>query len=156
MRCSAINLRINLSKLKAPTVVPFPHFNAAEDGDKLRTAMQCIDDRTIINILTTRTNDQRQQIANYFHRKFGRNLIEDLTSGLNGNLQKVALALMRTPAELNNMELHKALTNQKHELAEILCSSENKDILGHIKSYEQRELLFIHAANARKLRFGIV
>lgn len=54
--------------------MPFSGFNAAEDGTALRTAMKGFgtDEQAIIDILTKRSNSQRQQIAKYFTEEYGR------------------------------------------------------------------------------------
>lgn len=54
----------------------YPHegFNAQEDGDALRAAMKGFgtDEDTIIEILCSRSNAQRQKIAAYFADELGR------------------------------------------------------------------------------------
>lgn len=54
--------------------MPFPGFNAAEDGTALRTAMKGFgtDEQAIIDILTRRNNAQRQQISKFFTEEYGR------------------------------------------------------------------------------------
>lgn len=59
---------------REPTVYPASNFNVTEDGDTLRAAMKGMgtDEDTIIEILTSRSNSQRQQIAKYFEQQLGR------------------------------------------------------------------------------------
>lgn len=57
-----------------PTVVAYNGFNAADDGAALRAAMKGLgtDEQAIIDILTRRSNSQRQQISKWFTEEFGR------------------------------------------------------------------------------------
>jgi hypothetical protein len=57
-----------------PSVTPASGFNAANDGVALREAMKGFgtDEQTIIDILTKRSTNQRQQIAKFFTEEYGR------------------------------------------------------------------------------------
>jgi len=57
-----------------PTVRPFPGFNAVEDATLLRKAMKGFgtDEKAIIDILTQRSNSQRQQVKEEFTKEYGR------------------------------------------------------------------------------------
>lgn len=59
---------------RQPTVVGVPNFNAAEDAAALRAAMKGLgtDEQAIIDILTTRSNIQRQAISKAFTHEYGR------------------------------------------------------------------------------------
>lgn len=59
---------------KEPTVYPASNFHLAEDAENLRAAMKGLgtDEETIIEILATRSNAQRQQIAKYFQETLER------------------------------------------------------------------------------------
>ena len=125
-----------------PTVVPAANFNAAEDGAALRAAMKGFgtDEQAIIDILTARSNAQRQEIARFFTTEFGRDLIEDLKSELGGHFEDVIVALVRPPAEYLCKQLHKAMegmgTNE-HTLIEILCSRSNEQVQDIVTAYER-------------------
>jgi hypothetical protein len=49
-------------------------FSAADDGKALRAAMKGLgtDEQAIIDILTQRSNGQRQQISKFFTEEYGR------------------------------------------------------------------------------------
>lgn len=128
--------------VREPTVVPAPSFNAAEDGVALRTAMKGIgtDEQAIIDILTARSNSQRQEIAKFFTQEYGRNLIEDLKSELGGKFEDVIVALMVTPVDFLAKQLHKAMSGigtEEETLVEILCSRDNHEVGEIVEAYER-------------------
>jgi hypothetical protein len=55
-------------------VTPASGFSAADDGMALRAAMKGFgtDEQAIMDILTKRSNSQRQQIAKFFTEEYGR------------------------------------------------------------------------------------
>lgn len=63
-----------LIKQHAPTVLGVSAFNAAEDAAALRAAMKGFgtDEDAIIEILTSRSNAQRQAISQAFTHEYGR------------------------------------------------------------------------------------
>ncbi|PSN38711.1 Annexin B10, partial [Blattella germanica] len=125
-----------------PTVTPASGFNAAEDGATLRGAMKGFgtDEQTIIDILTSRSNTQRQQISKFFTEEYGRDIIEDLKSELGGHFEDVIVALMYPPADYLCKQLHKAMEGMgtdEHTLIEILCSKSNKEVKDIVEAYER-------------------
>lgn len=125
----------------SPTVIPYANFKASEDGDTLRTAMKGFgtDEQPIIDILTARSNAQRQEITKYFLAEYGRDLIADLKSELGGKFEDVIVALMYSPIDYLCKEIHKAMngigTNES-ALVEILCTKTNAEIKEIVKKYE--------------------
>lgn len=125
-----------------PTVTPAAGFNAAEDGTTLRSAMKGFgtDEQIIIDILTARSNSQRQQIAKFFTEEYGRNLIDDLKSELGGSFEDVIVALMKPPVDYIAKELHHAMDGigtEEETLVEILCSRDNNEIAAIVEAYER-------------------
>ncbi|XP_026289323.2 annexin B10 isoform X1 [Frankliniella occidentalis] len=131
-----------MSPKGTPTLRPAANFNAAEDGAALRAAMKGFgtNEQAIIDILTARTNAQRQEIARFFTTEYGRDLIEDLKSELGGHFEDVIVALVRTPEDYLCKQLHKAMegagTNE-HTLIEILCSRSNSEVQDLVTAYER-------------------
>lgn len=108
-------------------------FNADEDAKILRKAMKGIgtDEKAIIDVLSRRSNAQRQQIKQQFKQMYGKDLIHDLKSELTSHLEDAVLALMMTPAEYDAHQLHDAIQGagtKEGTLIEILCSRSNKEI----------------------------
>ncbi|KAI8437173.1 hypothetical protein MSG28_010505 [Choristoneura fumiferana] len=128
--------------LREPTVVGVPNFNAAEDAATLRAAMKGFgtDEQAIIDILTSRSNIQRQAIAQAFTHEYGRDIIEDLKSELGGHFEDVIVALMRPPAEYLCKELHNCMEGMgtdENTLVEILCTRTKKEIAEIVDAYER-------------------
>ncbi|XP_069702839.1 annexin B10 isoform X1 [Periplaneta americana] len=125
-----------------PTVTPASGFSAADDGMALRAAMKGFgtDEQAIIDILTQRSNSQRQQIAKFFTEEYGRDLIEDLKSELGGHFEDVIVALVIPPVDYLCKQLHKAMEGMgtdEHTLIEILCSKSNKEVKDIVDAYER-------------------
>ncbi|XP_021199593.3 annexin B10 isoform X5 [Helicoverpa armigera] len=125
-----------------PTIVGVPNFNATEDAAALRAAMKGFgtDEQAIIDILTTRSNAQRQAISKAFTHEYGRDIIEDLKSELGGHFEDVIVALMLPPEEYLCKELHKCmdgLGTDEHTLVEILCTRTKQEIAAIVEAYER-------------------
>ncbi|XP_059512896.1 annexin A1 [Myotis daubentonii] len=116
-----------------PAVYPFPSFNPSSDVSALHNAIMAkgVDEATIIDILTKRTNAQRQQIKAAYLQEKGKPLDEVLRKALTGHLEEVALALLKTPAQFDADELRaamKGLGTDEDTLNEILASRTNREI----------------------------
>ncbi|XP_054238092.1 annexin A8-like isoform X2 [Indicator indicator] len=71
------------------------------------------DEQAIIDVLTKRTNMQRQQIAKSFKAQFGKDLIESLKSELSGNFERLIVALMYSPLKYDAKELYDAMKGER-------------------------------------------
>ncbi|XP_063705003.1 annexin B10 [Culicoides brevitarsis] len=125
-----------------PTVTPFPGFNASEDASVLRGAMKGFgtDEQTIIDLLCSRSNEQRQAIKEAFKNELGRDVIDDLKSELGGKFEDVIVALMLTPDEYLCKQLHKAMEGMgtdESTIIEILCPKSNEEIHTLVAKYEE-------------------
>ncbi|XP_071442400.1 annexin B10-like isoform X1 [Hetaerina americana] len=122
------------SILPEPTVRPAAGFDADADATALRAAMKGLgtDEQEIIEIITARSNAQRQEIANRYKLEFGgQDLIEDLKGELGGRFEDVIVGLMLPPATYLARELHKAMSGagtDEEILIEILCTRTNYEV----------------------------
>ncbi|XP_058975020.1 annexin B10-like [Musca domestica] len=124
-----------------PSVLPANPFDAETDAATLREAMKGLgtNEEEILDILTARTNAQRQLIKEQFLREYGRDLIEDLKSELGGKLEDVIIALMTPPVEYLCKQLHEAMAcmgTDESTLVEILCTKSNEEMSEIVKCYE--------------------
>ncbi|XP_075708268.1 annexin A1-like [Rhinoderma darwinii] len=110
-----------------------PRFNPAEDVNALEKATtgKEIDAGSIIDILTKRTNAQRQEIKAAYQKQTGKTLEEALKKALSGNLEDVILDMLKTPAQLDAYELKnaiKGLGTNEDTIIEILVTRSNQQI----------------------------
>ncbi|KAK6474874.1 annexin A6-like isoform X4, partial [Huso huso] len=124
------------------TVQPAANFNPDSDAQALRKAMKGFgtDEDTIIDIVTHRSNAQRQEILQKYKSLLGRDLMADLKSELSGSLCRLILGLMMTPAQFDAKMMRKAMegagTDEK-ALIEILTTRNNQEILAMNEAYKE-------------------
>ncbi|EHB06924.1 Annexin A6 [Heterocephalus glaber] len=124
------------------TVRPTSDFNPDEDAKALRKAMKGLgtNEGAIIDIITHRSNAQRQQIRQTFKSHFGRDLMADLKSEVSGDLARLMLGLMMPPAHYDAKQLKKAMegagTDEK-ALIEILATRTNAEIRAINEAYKE-------------------
>uniref|UniRef100_A0ABI0P0U7 Annexin n=1 Tax=Bos taurus TaxID=9913 RepID=A0ABI0P0U7_BOVIN len=153
------------------TVTDFPGFDEQADAETLWKAMKGLgtDEESILTLLTSRSNAQRQEIAVAFKTLFGRDLLDDLKSELTGKFEKLIVALMKPSRLYDAYELKHALkgsgTDEK-VLTEIIASrtpeelraikqvyeeeygsSLEDDVVGDTSGYYQRMLVVLLQAN---------
>ncbi|MCJ8735630.1 hypothetical protein PDJAM_G00249350 [Pangasius djambal] len=124
------------------TVLPCSDFDPASDAQDLRKAMKGFgtDEDTIINIVTKRSNAQRQEIRQVFKSLLGRDLMADLKSELSKNLCRLIMGLMMTPAEFDAKMMKKAMEGagtDEHALIEILVTRSNQELKAMCAAYQK-------------------
>ncbi|XP_072016704.1 annexin A13-like isoform X2 [Amphiura filiformis] len=123
------------------TVVGSSDFDKENDAVILRKAMKGLgsDERAIIDLVATRTNEQRQEIRQYYKACYGRELADDFKSELSGNFKDVIVGLMDSPDVYDATCLRKAMkglgTDEK-ALVEILCTRTNEQIAAIKEAYK--------------------
>lgn len=120
----------------------YPSFDPSADAVALNKAITAkgVDEATIINILTTRTNPQRQQIKNAYQQMHGKPLEEALKKALKSHLEDVVLAMLKTPAQFDAEELRysmKGLGTDEDILTEIMVSRNNREIREICRQYQE-------------------
>ena len=117
-------------------------FDVDQDAKKLNKACKGkgTDEATIIEILASRTSNERQQIKQKYKATYGKDLEAVLESELSGNFRKTALALLDCPSEYDARQLQRAMkglgTNETL-LIEVLCTRTNKEIIAIKEAYQR-------------------
>ncbi|XP_063148252.1 annexin A6 isoform X2 [Candoia aspera] len=124
------------------TIHPAANFNADGDAKVLRKAMKGFgtDEDAITEVVTQRSNDQRQEIIRAYKSHYGRDLMADLKSEISGPLGKVILGLMMPPAYYDAKQLKKAMEGagtDESVLIEILATRNNQEIQAINAAYKE-------------------
>ncbi|XP_008054940.1 annexin A13 isoform X2 [Carlito syrichta] len=117
-------------------------FDVDRDTKKLKKACKGVgtDEAAIIEILSSRTSDERQQIKQKYKAAYGKDLEEVLKSELSGHFEKAAVALLDRPSEYAARQLQKAmkgLGTDESVLIEVLCTRTNKEIVAIKEAYQR-------------------
>ncbi|XP_041846595.1 annexin A6 isoform X2 [Melanotaenia boesemani] len=123
------------------TISDAPDFDPSTDAETLYNAMKGIgsDKEAILDLVTSRSNAQRQEIIVAYKCNFGKDLIEDLKYELTGKFERLIVSLMRTPAYHDAKEIHDAIkgsgTNERC-LIEVLASRNNQQMNDLVAAYK--------------------
>ncbi|XP_047435085.1 annexin A5b [Mugil cephalus] len=124
------------------TVKPSRDFNANADAEVLYKAMKGLgtDEDAILQLLTARSNGQRQEIKTSYKTLFGKDLIDDLKGELGGKFETLIIALMTPPLAYDVTALRNAIkgagTNEK-VLVEILASRTPEQVKDIVAAYKK-------------------
>lgn len=121
------------------TVIPAPDFSAEAAAEGLRKAMKGFgtDEAAIIKIMTSHSNQQRQEIEKVFKAMYGKDLRKEIKSEIGGHFEDVIMALMDPPRVYDAKELKRAikgLGTDEDALIEILLTRNNEE-LAEIKEH---------------------
>ncbi|XP_066506727.1 annexin A3b isoform X1 [Hoplias malabaricus] len=122
------------------TVKEKPGFNPSEDAAALRKAIEGLgtNEKTLIEILTQRSNAQRQLICKSYHQATGRTLADDLKGDTRGDFEDILLALITPPGQYDCKEFIHAIkgagTTEK-TLIELFASRSNSQIKAMSDAY---------------------
>uniref|UniRef100_A0A3P8YA23 Annexin n=2 Tax=Esox lucius TaxID=8010 RepID=A0A3P8YA23_ESOLU len=122
-----------LSSAMRGSVKPKADFNVKEDAMALSKAIKGLgtDEKTLIQVLTHRSSDQRQLICKAYQEATGKMLVKDLKGETSGNFTDLLVALVTPPAVYHCQQVRKALKGVGTEnsvLIEIFASTSNKKI----------------------------
>uniref|UniRef100_A0A673ZRF9 Annexin n=1 Tax=Salmo trutta TaxID=8032 RepID=A0A673ZRF9_SALTR len=118
------------------------NFNANQDAETLYKAMKGLgtDEDSIIKLLTSRSNSQRQQIKAAYKTLHGKDLVGDLQGELGGKFETLVVALMTPPILYDVTLLRNAIkgagTDEK-VLIEILSSRTAQQVKDITAAYRQ-------------------
>uniref|UniRef100_A0A2K6THI3 Annexin n=1 Tax=Saimiri boliviensis boliviensis TaxID=39432 RepID=A0A2K6THI3_SAIBB len=119
-----------------------PDFDPNQDAEALYTAMKGFgsDKEAILDIITSRSNRQRQEVCQSYKSLYGKDLMADLKSEISGDLARLILGLMMPPAHYDAKQLKKAMegagTDEK-TLIEILATRTNAEIRAINEAYKE-------------------
>uniref|UniRef100_A0A671U7B1 Annexin n=1 Tax=Sparus aurata TaxID=8175 RepID=A0A671U7B1_SPAAU len=123
------------------TVTDAPDFDPSADAEALYSAMKGIgsDKEAILDLVTSRSNAQRQEVIAAYKSNFGKDLIDDLKYELTGKFERLIVSLMRTPAYHDAKEIHDAVkgagTNERC-LIEVMASRTNQQMHDMVAAYK--------------------
>uniref|UniRef100_A0A8D3CBN4 Annexin n=1 Tax=Scophthalmus maximus TaxID=52904 RepID=A0A8D3CBN4_SCOMX len=139
---------LNLNILRNPvsgvfrgTITDAADFDPSADAEALYNAMKGFgsDKEAILDLVTSRSNAQRQDVIAAYKSNFGKDLIDDLKYELTGKFERLIVCLMRAPAYHDAKEIHDAIkgagTNEKC-LIEVLASRNNRQIHEMVAAYK--------------------
>ncbi|KAK0049189.1 annexin A7 [Biomphalaria pfeifferi] len=103
------------------------------DCEYLRDAMKGLgtNDDAIIHVVSSRCNQQRQELKDMFKALYGRDLIHDIKGELSGDYKELVMALFVSPAEYDAWCIKEAiygLGTDEQALVEILMTRTNDQI----------------------------
>ncbi|XP_026196115.1 annexin A3b [Anabas testudineus] len=116
------------------------NFKVDEDVSALRKAIEGIGttEKTIIEVLTQRSNAQRQLIAKAYEKATGRTLVADLEGDTHGDFEDLLVALVTPPGVYDCREVIKAIKGAgttESTLTEIFASRSNKQMKAMSEAY---------------------
>ncbi|XP_070613026.1 annexin A3 [Erythrolamprus reginae] len=122
------------------TIKDFPGFSASKDAEALKKAMEGLgtDETTVIEILTGRSNAQRQLIAAEYKSYTGKELKDALQEETSGDFGRALVALVMPPAEFEAEQMNRAvrgLGTNEATLIEIVASRSSKQIREMSQAY---------------------
>uniref|UniRef100_A0A3B3UT57 Annexin n=1 Tax=Poecilia latipinna TaxID=48699 RepID=A0A3B3UT57_9TELE len=115
------------------TIKPKANFDAVKDAAALKDAIEGLgtNEKVLIEILTQRSNDQRQLICKAYEGATGRTLEKDLKGDTGGDFEKLLLALITPPAAYDCHEVTQAMKGagtKDSVLIEIFASRSKQQI----------------------------
>ncbi|XP_077999642.1 annexin A13-like [Glandiceps talaboti] len=100
---------------------------------KLRDGMKGAgtDEKALTDVLTSTSNEQRQEISREYKIMYGKDLISEIKSDTSGNYRKVCVGLLRTPIQYDAkclMKTMKGLGTDEDTMIEIICTCSNEEM----------------------------
>ncbi|KAM9293893.1 annexin A2-like [Gastrophryne carolinensis] len=115
------------------TIKPLKNFEPELDVDRLHGALATKDNLlTIVDVVTSLNNEQRQEVIQIYKEILEQDLLENVKKVLSGDLERVIIGLLKTPAAFDAQELKaamKGLGTDEATLTEILSTRSNEQLL---------------------------
>uniref|UniRef100_A0A1I7WXG3 Annexin n=1 Tax=Heterorhabditis bacteriophora TaxID=37862 RepID=A0A1I7WXG3_HETBA len=122
------------------TIIDNKDFNAPMMAEKIDRALRAGEKDIVVKIITSLSNNQRQQLREPYRIKYGKDIIGALDKKFSGDLEKTIFALMDTPLDYDLKQLKhamKGLGTDEAVLIEILCSRTPDQIRAIRAGYEK-------------------
>lgn len=115
------------------TVQAAQHFDPAEDCRRLHKAMAGLgtNEKVLIEIIAKRSAAQRQILIRKYEEEYRKPLVKELQKELSGDFEKLVVACMDLPINLEAKRAHKAvkgLGTNEAALVEVICTKNNFEI----------------------------
>lgn len=116
-------------------------FNPMQDAQILNDALvKNKDKEKIIQIVTHRSNEQRQLIFQAYYKQYQQNIFDVFRTNLSGNFKEAVMALFYTPLDYDCYQIHKAVegfgTNED-TLIEVIATKSNESLIALRQRYQQ-------------------
>ncbi|XP_037546408.1 annexin A5b [Nematolebias whitei] len=132
----------NITRANRGTVKASANFSATADAEVLNKAMKGLgtDEGAILQLVTARSNAQRQEIKTAYKTQFGKDLVDTLKGELGGKFETLIVALMTPPLAYDVTSIHNAIkgagTDEK-VLVQILASRTPQQVKDIVAAYKQ-------------------
>lgn len=107
-------------------------FNPLTDAQMIKQSLSKPKNlNTLIQIVTHRSNEQRQQIMQEYYHQYQINLHEEFLYNLSGNFKETIISLFYTPTDYDCYQIYKAvdgLGTNEETLIEIISSRTNEEL----------------------------
>ncbi|KAM8909425.1 annexin A6 isoform 2-T2 [Spinachia spinachia] len=123
------------------TITDAPDFDSTADAETLYNAMKGFgsDKDAILDLVTSRSNRQRQEVVAAYKCSFGQDLIEDLKYELTGKFERLIVSLMRPSAYHDAKEIYdavKGVGTSERCLIEVMASRNNRQMNEMVAAYK--------------------
>ena len=107
-------------------------FNPLTDAQMIKQSLSKPKNlNTLIQIVTHRSNEQRQQIMQEYYHQYQINLHDEFINNLSGNFKETIISLFYTPTDYDCYQIYKAVTGlgtNEETLIEIISSRTNEEL----------------------------
>lgn len=113
------------------TIRPFCNFHPDRDASEIWKALEKKDTKTLVRILTNRSNAQRQVIAQTFEEGTQKDLSAGVKKAVAGDLEGLLLELLMHPLQYEAHRLQQAMAGlgtDEETLLEMLCTRSGKQL----------------------------